>query len=322
MKLQNILITGGLGFIGSHYARLLYKNGYNIFILDKKTYAADIRRIEDIRDKIKLHIGDICNRELVNNIIYKEDINTIVNFGASTHVDNSINNSSPFIHNNIAGVRNLLDIVRDNKEHGNDIRFVQISTDETYGSIKEGSFKEIDKLNPRNPYSATKASADLLTLSYYNTYDIDVVITRSSNNYGPDQDKEKFVPRMIDLAINKKPLEVYGNGANIRDWLYVTDNCRAIRLVMEKGKKDEIYNIGTNNEMTNNQVAKIIADRFKVPINYIKDRPGHDFRYSIDCTKTKKEFGWEPTTKFKDGLEKTIDWYIKEEHRKDLEATK
>ncbi len=303
---QNIIITGGLGFIGSHYARLLYKHGYNVFILDKQTYAADIRRIEDIRDKIKLYIGDICNREFVEKIVREHKIGTIVNFAAHTHVDGAIKDSEPFIHSNYIGVWNLLEIIKDNKEKGKDIKMIQISTDECYGSILEGSFKETDRLNPGNPYSSSKAGADLLVLSYYNTYGLDVLITRSSNNYGPNQDQEKFIPRMIGIAINKKPLEVYGNGTNIRDWLYVTDNCEAIKLIMEKGKKGEIYNIGANNEMTNNQVAEIIADRFKVPIKYIKDRPGHDFRYSIDCAKIKDELGWEPVTKFEDGLEKTM----------------
>lgn len=303
--IQNILVTGAEGFIGSRYARLLYKYGYNVFILDKRTYAADKRRVGDI--KCKLFVGDINDKQVVQYIIKNNDIDIIVNFAAETHIDRSIENSSQFVHSNIAGVQNLLEIVR---SHNNNLRFVQIGTDEIYGSIKEGSFKETDKINPSNPYSASKASADLLTLSYYNTYGLDVVITRSSNNYGPYQDKEKFIPRIVDLAINRKPLEVYGNGTNIRDWLYVTDNCRAIKLVMEKGRKSGIYNIGANNEMTNNQVAKIIADRFKVPIKYIKDRPGHDFRYSMDCTKIKDELGWKPFVKFEDGIEKTIDFYM------------
>ncbi len=316
--MNNILVTGAAGFIGSWYAKLLVSSRYDVIILDKMTYASDIRRIDDIIDKVKLYTGDICDRELVKNIIDKEDINTIVNFAADTHVDNSINDSGPFIHSNFVGVHNLLDVVRKN-----DIdRFIQISTDEVYGPIEERSFKETDRLAPGNPYSACKAGADLLTLSYSNTYGIDAYITRSSNCYGPSQHREKFIPRMIDLATNKKSLEVYGNGTNIRDWLCVTDNCEAIKLVMEKGKKGEIYNIGANNEMTNNHVAEIIADRFKVPIKYIKDRPGHDFRYSVDCTKIKDELGWKPVTKFDDGLERTIDWYIKEEHKKDLEATR
>ena len=236
MNLKNILVTGAEGFIGCHYARLLYKNEYNVFILDKRTYASDKSRVEDI--KCKLFVGDINDKQVVQYIIEDNDIDTIINFAAETHVDRSIEDSSKFVHSNIAGVRNLLDIVRG---HNNNLRFVQIGTDETYGSIKEGSFKEIDKINPSNPYSACKSGADLLCLSYVNTYGLDVVITRSSNNYGPNQDQEKFIPRMIDLAINKKPLEVYGNGTNIRDWLYVIDNCEAIKSVMEKGRKGEIY---------------------------------------------------------------------------------
>lgn len=314
--LQNILVTGAEGFIGSHYARLLYKYRYNIFILDKRTYAADKRRVGDI--KCKVFVCDINDKQAAQYIIGDNDVDTIVNFAAESHVDNSIKDSSKFVHSNITGVWNLLEIVR---SHNDNLRFVQIGTDEVYGSIREGSFKEIDKINPSNPYSATKASADLLALSYYNTYGLYIIITRSSNNYGPYQDKEKFIPRMIDLAIKGKPLEVYGNGNNIRDWLYVSDNCEAIKLVMEKGKKGEIYNIGANNEMTNNQIAELISDRFGVGIRYIEDRKGHDHRYSINCTKIKEELGWKHVTKFEDGLEKTIDWYIKEEHKKDLEAT-
>ncbi len=302
--MNNVLVTGGLGFIASHLSRLLVNYGYNVIIIDKGTYSSDIRRIEDIKDEVKLYMGDICDEELIEIIIKKDNIHTIVNTAAESHVDNSINDSKPFIRSNVEGVQNLLDIIR-----RKDIRFIQLSTDEVYGSINKGSFDENDRLRPGNPYSACKAGADLLCLAYKNTFDLDVIITRSSNNYGQFQHTEKYIPRMIDLAINKKPLEVYGNGTNIRDWLYVTDNCEAIKLVMEKGRKGEIYNIGANNEMTNNQIAKIIADRFKVPIKYIQDRLGHDFRYSIDCTKIKEELGWKPVTKFEDGIEKTIDFY-------------
>lgn len=321
--MKNIFITGTYGFIGSHFLKLLVDHKYEPIGLGRRTLVGEKRRIEDIdKNKYKDYEGDICNRRLIEEIIIDNDIDCIVNFSAHTMVDRSIRNSEPFIYSNYIGTWNLLETIRKNKENGKDIRMVQISTDECYGSILEGSFKETDKLSPGNPYSGSKSSADLLCISHANTYDIDVAITRSSNNYGPFQHPEKYIPRMIDLAINKKPLEVYGNGTNIRDWLYVTDNCKAIKLVMEKGKKGEIYNIGTNNEMSNNHVAKIIADRFKVPIRYIEDRKGHDFRYSTDCTKIKDELGWKPVTKFEDGLEKTIDWYIKEEYKKDLEATK
>lgn len=315
---MNILLTGGLGFIGSHMARLLVEKGYDATIVDKETYAADIRRIEDIKKNISgIYIGDICNRELVEKIIREHDIDTLVNFAADTHVDNSIKNSEPFIHSNYIGVWNLLEIIRKNKEKEKDIRMIQISTDECYGSTLEGSFKETDRLNPGNPYSASKAGADLLCLSYVNTYGLNVSIARSSNNYGPGQDIEKYIPRMISLAIHGKDLEIYGNGKNVRDWLWVEDNCLGIKTVMENCIKGEIYNIGAGNEKSNNEIAKIISSKFGVRIKYISDRPGHDKRYGINCDKIKKDLGWIPKVKFEDGLEETIEWYIKEDKRKD-----
>jgi len=315
---QNILVTGALGFIGSFYAKLLVREGYDVSILDKLTYAADIGRIEDIKNNVNLYIGDICNTQLCNEIVKKHDINVIVNFAASSHVDNSIENSKEFVRSNFEGVQVLLDICRDS----NIEKYVQISTDEVYGSAEKWSFDENDRLNPGNPYSATKAAADLLCLAYYNTYQIPIVITRSSNNYGPYQHKEKFIPKMITDAVHRKPLSVYGNGENVRDWLFVKDNSKAIRQVMENGKIGEIYNIGGGEELTNNHVASLIAERFGVDIKYIEDRKGHDKRYSIDCTKIKDELGWKPVKKFKDGINDTIKWYIEEEKRKDLDTTR
>jgi len=307
MDKSNILITGGLGFIGSWYVKLLAREGYYHVVIDKNTYAADINRIKgnDYEDEIyignRLYIGDICDRELVETIIQKHDINVIVNFAAETHVDRSIADSSEFIHSNILGVHVLLELVRKN-----DLKIVQISTDEVYGSITKGSFEENDRLNPGNPYSATKASAELLTLSYHKTYGLPIVITRSSNNYGPWQFPEKFIPKMIQDAKQGKYLSVYGNGENIRDWLYVKDNCDAIMRVMEHGTSGEIYNIGGCNEMTNNQVAQIISKKLNSPIVYVPDRPGHDMRYSIDCSKIQREMGWKPITPFEDGIDKII----------------
>lgn len=305
MEKSNILVTGGLGFIGSWYVKLLAREGYYPVVIDNNTYAADINRIKgnDYEDEIyignRLYIGDICDRELVENIIQKHDINVIVNFAAETHVDRSITDSSEFIHSNILGVHVLLELVRKN-----DLKMVQISTDEVYGSIITGSFQETDRLNPSNPYSASKASADLLALSYYKTYGLSVVITRSSNNYGPGQFPEKFIPKMVHDAKEGKPLSVYGSGENVRDWLYVEDNCEAIKLVMERGSAGEIYNIGGGNEMTNNQVAGIISKKLNSPIVYVKDRPGHDFRYSINCSKIQRELCWKPTTPFETGINK------------------
>lgn len=311
--MENILVTGATGFIGSHYARLMVQSGYKVSILDKMTYASDIRRIEDIRDKIELYTGDICDRKLVEKIIKEDNIDTIVNFAAESMVDRSIKNSKPFIHSNYVGVWNLLEIVRKNKEDGNNIKFIQIGTDEVYGSTKwdDESFKETDKLNPGNSYSATKAGADILCLSYVNTYRLNVSITRSSNNYGQWQDKEKFIPKMISLAIEGKDLELYGDGKNVRDWLYVEDNIEGIKKVMEKGRNGEIYNICAGEEKSNNEVAELISDRFGVGIKYVADRPGHDFKYSINCNKIMSELGWEPKIEFEDGIEKTVDFYTK-----------
>lgn len=306
VSMKNILVTGACGFIGSHFVKLLEPDsGHALIIIDKMTYAADVNRIGGIKKyENRLYIGDICNKTLCDQIIKRHSIDTIVNFAAETHVDRAIADSSEFMNSNILGVHTLLELARKYN-----LRFVQVSTDEVYGSIEQGSFTETNRLNPGNPYSASKAGADLLALSYCKTYGLPVVITRSSNNYGPFQHTEKFIPKMITDAMAGKPLSVYGKGGNIRNWIYVTDNCEAIRLVMEHGKSGEIYNIGSANEMTNNQVAQIISLRFKVPITYITDRAGHDFRYSISNDKIKKDLGWEPCVPFIQGLNQTIQHY-------------
>ncbi len=303
--MNNILVTGACGFIGSHFVNLLESAGSVPVIIDKMTYAADVNRIGGIeKHEKRLYIGDICNRTLCEQIIKRHSIDTIVNFAAETHVDRSIDNSDEFMHSNVMGVHALLELARKN-----DLRVIQISTDEVYGSIMKGSFVESDRLNPGNPYSASKASADLLVLSYHKTYGLPVVITRSTNNYGPGQFPEKFIPKMITDAMAGKPLSVYGNGENVRNWLYVKDNCDAIKLVMECGSSGEIYNIGGANEMSNNHVAKIISLRFNVPISYITDRAGHDFRYSVCYDKIQRELGWKPHTSFIQGLNQTIQHY-------------
>ena len=298
--MKNILVTGGLGFIGSHYARLMTESSYDVTIIDKGTYASDIKRVAGI--KCKTNIGDICDVHLVRKIIENNNIDTIVNFAADTHVDNAIRDSWHFVQNNYVGVWSLLEIVRN---VGN-IRFIQIGTDEVYGSRFTGSFVETDVPNPGNPYSATKASADMLVLGYCNTYGVDASITRSCNNYGPFQHSEKLIPRMIMLAMSGHNLEIYGNGTNVREWIYVVDNCLGIKSVMEKGIKGEIYNISSGHELSNNAVAGMIANKFGVGISYVTDRPGHDFRYSIRCDKIRRETSWEPTVNFTEGLEKTI----------------
>lgn len=307
--MQSVLITGGLGFIGSSYAKLLSKEGYAPVIIDNNTYAADIHRLKDNENLLNnIYIGNICDKKLIRKIITEHhNIDTVVNFAAETMVDRSIKDSTLFIHSNIVGVQELLDLCRKF-----DLRFIQISTDEVYGSTTydDQAFKETDRLNPGNPYAASKASADLLTLSYHNTYGLDCCITRSSNNFGEYQDIEKFIPRMITLAIEGKDLEIYGDGSNVRDWLWVKDNCEAIKLVMEKSQSGEIYNIGAGNEFTNNQIANLISNKFNVGIKYIEDRKGHDYRYSVNFNKIMR-LGWDTKTTFKYGIEKTIEWYKK-----------
>jgi dTDP-glucose 4,6-dehydratase len=305
--MKNILITGGAGFIGSNYVRFVRKEhpDYNVTVLDKLTYAANKSYLAYL-DGIELVQGDICDKDIVSNLIKKTDL--IVNFAAETHVDNSIKDSAPFVRSNIFGVHTILEEVRKHKIE----KYLQISTDEVYGSIDNGSFKETDILNPRNPYSATKAAGDLLCRSYFSTYNIPVVITRSSNNYGPAQHLEKFMPVIIKNALSDKKIPVYGNGKNIRDWLFVEDNCRGIDAVLHKGRVGEVYNIGGENEKTNIDLVKTILKELKKPeslISFVEDRLGHDKRYSLNIEKIKKELGWSPKTDLADGIKTTVRWY-------------
>ncbi|MEM4757950.1 MAG: dTDP-glucose 4,6-dehydratase, partial [Nanopusillaceae archaeon] len=297
---MNILVTGGAGFIGSNFVRYLLKkySDYKIVVFDKLTYSGRIENLHDIIDKIEFIKGDIANKEDVKKAI--KDVDLIVNFAAETHVDRSIISSEEFIITNIYGTYNLLESIRkyDNK------RLVHISTDEVYGEIINGSFKESDKLNPRNPYSASKACADLLCLSFFETYGIDVVITRSTNNYGPYQHPEKLIPKSIIYALQNKKIPIYGSGNAIRDWIYVEDNCEAIDIVLHHGKKGEIYNIASNEEKSVIDVVKTILkilNKGEDLIEYVKDRPAHDLRYSLDTSKIRK-LGWFPKTRFEDGI--------------------
>src|SRR3989344_1611588 len=279
---MNILVTGGAGSIGSNFIRLLInESDYNIINLDKLTYAGNLENLKDIEKnpRYKFIKGDIADKELIPNIIKDEKISIIVNFAAETHVDRSIKNADDFISSNIAGVHNILESIRINPE----VKLVHISTDEVYGSIDYGSFEENSKLNPKNPYSASKASAEFFVNSYINTHKIPAVMTRSSNNFGPYINPEKLIPLMITNALENKELPVYGDGSQVRDWLYVEDNCRAIKLVMEKGKLGEVYNITAKNEISNIELVKSILRTIKKPeslIRFVKDRPGHDKRYS------------------------------------------
>jgi dTDP-glucose 4,6-dehydratase len=317
-SLTHILITGGAGFIGSNFIHYLLKKNDDIKVVnyDKLTYAGNLDNLKDVEADPRYTFikGDICDAALVEKVIKKEDINHIINFAAESHVDRSITSPEVFIKTDVLGSFTLLESCR----KYNVERYIQISTDEVYGSIDQGSFKETDNLNPSSPYSASKASADLLVNAYYTTYHFPVMITRSSNNFGPYQYPEKLIPFFITRAFYDQRVPVYGDGLNVRDWLYVEDNCRAIDTVRTKGKPGEIYNIGADNEHSNIEITRIILEELHKPpslIQYVIDRPGHDRRYSISSEKIAK-LGWNPTHSkdFINTLKTTIHWYISNEH--------
>jgi dTDP-glucose 4,6-dehydratase len=304
---MRILVTGGAGFIGSNFVRHMVRKyrDYEVVVLDKLTYAGRKENLHDVWDKITFIKGDIAKKEDVEKAVKNCDY--IVNFAAETHVDRSIIEAGTFVLTDVYGVYNLLEAARKHEIS----KFEQISTDEVYGHIREGSFKEDDKLKPRNPYSATKASAELLCQSYFETYGLPIVMTRSSNNYGPYQHPEKLIPKTIIYALLNRPIPVYGKGENVRDWLYVEDNCEAIDLVLHKGKNGETYNIAAKQELKNIEVVKTILRLVKKPeslIKFVEDRLGHDLRYSLDIEKITK-LGWKPKVKFEEGIKRTIEWY-------------
>ncbi len=308
---MKLLITGGAGFIGSNFIRYLlkkYKN-YKIFNLDKLTYCGNLDNLIDVEKnpRYKFFKGDIADKKIVEKLVKNVDV--IINFAAESHVDRSILEPDSFIKTDIFGTFTLLEAAKKFKIK----KFIQISTDEVYGSRKIGYFKETDPLNPSSPYSASKAGADLLTLAYFKTYNLPVLITRSTNNYGPYQYPEKIIPLFITNLLEGKKVPLYGRGLNKRDWLYVLDNCRAIDLILHKGKIGEIYNIASGYELTNLELTKIILKELNKDeswIEFVKDRPGHDFRYALDCSKIKK-LGWRPIYQFKKAIKETIDWYKK-----------
>lgn len=316
--MKNILITGGAGFIGSnfiHYMLNKYKD-YKIINLDKLTYAANLNNLKDSENSknYKFIQGDISDKDFIFKLFENEKFDFIVNFAAESHVDNSILNPEIFTVTNILGTQVLLDACR----IYNVERFHQISTDEVYGSLpledKNILFTENTPLNPSSPYSASKASADMLVKAYYRTYNLPVTISRCSNNYGPYQHLEKLIPLMISKAINNEFLPVYGNGLHVRDWLYVYDHCSAIDLIIHEGKIGEVYNIGCNNEKSNIEIVKTILYKLGKSENlvrYVSDRPGHDLRYAINSSKLCKELGWYPKYDFEKGIDYTINWYIK-----------
>ena len=311
---MKILVTGGAGFIGSNFIRYIinkYSN-YKIVNLDKLTYAGNLENLRDVQDNKNYSFirGDICDKPLVSQIV-KDNVDVIINFAAETHVDRSIYDPDQFIITDIIGTKTLLDVAKENSIK----KYIQISTDEVYGSIEQGSFNEDSVLNPSSPYSASKAAADLLVLSYYKTYKMPLIITRSSNNFGPYQYPEKIIPLFITNILEGKKLPIYGDGLNIRDWIYVEDNCEAIDFILHNGNIGEIYNIAANNEMVNIEITKMMLSILNKPetlITYVKDRPAHDRRYSIITNKI-RNLGWKPKYIFKEALEKTINWYKENE---------
>lgn len=314
---MNIIVTGGAGFIGSNFIFHMLKKypEYRIICLDKLTYAGSLSTLEPVMDKpnFRFEKADICDREAVNELFEDEHPDIVVNFAAESHVDRSIEDPGVFLQTNIIGTATLMDVCR---KYGIK-RYHQVSTDEVYGDLPldrpDLLFTEETPIHTSSPYSSSKAGADLLVMAYHRTYGLPVTISRCSNNYGPYHFPEKLIPLMIANALADKPLPVYGEGLNVRDWLYVEDHCRAIDLVIRKGREGEVYNIGGHNEKTNLEVVKTILAELGKPeslITYVTDRPGHDMRYAIDPTKIHNELGWLPETKFEDGIKKTIEWYL------------
>ncbi|MBI5700646.1 dTDP-glucose 4,6-dehydratase [Candidatus Saganbacteria bacterium] len=307
---MKLLVTGGAGFIGSNFIRYILSKhpDYKVINFDSLTYAGNLDNLKDIDSNPNYSFvkGDICNAEDVESAI--SGVDAIVNFAAESHVDRSIASAGSFIQTDVYGAYILLEAVKKHKIG----RFLHISTDEVYGSIKEGSFTESHTISPNSPYAASKAGGDLIVRSYFKTFDLPLIITRSSNNYGPCQYPEKFIPLFITNALEGKKLPLYGDGKNVRDWLYVLDNCEGLDLVLHKGREGEVYNIGGGNEKQNIEIVNIILSELGLSqsiLEYVKDRPGHDRRYSLSIEKIKKELGWEPKAKFEQGLIDTINWY-------------
>ena len=307
---MKLLVTGGAGFIGSEFVRQAVRRGFETVMVDKLTYAGDIERLKDVERKIKFYRTDITNREFIEYIFNTEKPDVVVHWAAESHVDRSILDAIPFIETNVKGTQILLDIAKEN----NIDLFINVSTDEVYGELgKEGQFNENTPLNPNSPYSVSKASADMLGRAYYRTYGLPVITVRPSNNYGWWQYPEKLIPVVILKALNEEDIPVYGTGENIREWLFVSDCAEAIFQVIEKGKVGEIYNIGSGEERRNIDVVKSILQilgKSENLIKFVKDRPGHDFRYSLNTNKIKEEIGWEAKIRFEEGIEKTVKWYL------------
>jgi dTDP-glucose 4,6-dehydratase len=334
--MQTILITGGAGFIGSNFIPffLSANTNFKVVNLDLLTYAGDLQNLHAVEKNTRYTFvkGDICDRKLVENLFQKYNFNGVIHFAAESHVDNSIKSPDAFVKTNVFGTFNVLDVARNFWMHGpnqykkgfKSSRFHHISTDEVYGSLGEsGLFTEQTPYAPNSPYSASKASSDFLVRSYFHTYGMNVVTTNCSNNYGPKQHAEKLIPTIIRKAISGEAIPIYGDGKNIRDWLYVEDHCKGIHLVFQQGKAGQTYNIGGKNERDNLSIATTICkildelkpkkNTYKEQITFVPDRAGHDFRYAIDATKVEKELHWSADENFESGIKKTIDWYLKKE---------
>jgi len=310
---MKILVTGGAGFIGSSFVRYVLRTqpGVEIINYDLLTYAGNLRNLEEVEadSRYRFVRGDIADNDSVRAVFEDNHLDAVVNFAAETHVDRSIEDSTPFVRSNVVGTQCLLDNARRFRVS----RFVQISTDEVYGSLgPEGAFREDTPIDPSSPYSASKAGADMLVLSYFRTHKFPVVITRCTNNYGPYQFPEKLIPVLIENAMNDRSLPIYGDGLNVREWIFADEHSRAVWLALSRGRDGEVYNIGSGQEKTNLEVVRGVLKLLGKPeslITYVKDRPGHDRRYAMDCSKIRREWGWQSEMEFSEGLAQTIEWY-------------
>ncbi len=312
---MKILVTGGLGFIGSNFCRYIISKhpDYEVTNIDKVGIGANPANLKDLENekRYKFIKGDIRDPEPINKTI--KQVDAVVNIAAETHVDRSIADPTPFIQNNTIGTFTILEAIR---KHNDKAKLVQVSTDEIYGEIHKGSFNENDMLKPSNPYSASKAAADMFVIAYHKTYSLNLAITRCTNNYGPYQIPEKLIPKTIIRALKNRPIPIYGTGQNVRDWIHVQDHCKAVDLVLRKGESGEIYNISAENEIPNIKIVRKILATLHKPedlITFVEDRPGHDIRYSLDSSKIRSKLGWKPRFPFEKTLEQTVHWYVNSE---------